>query len=71
LGCINGVLLSLPRRRFLGLRNLYHLALFPFHRQQALAAGDQRPRGVNKRLRIYLESPHFQYRISGMSWPCL
>ena len=40
------------------------------HRQQALVAGDQRPRGVYKLLRIHLGLPHFQFRISGMSAPC-
>jgi len=41
------------------------------HRQQAFVAGDQRPRGVYKLLRIHLGLLHFQFRISGMSWPCL
>ena len=41
------------------------------HRQQALVAGDQRPRGVYQLLRIHLGLLHFQFRISGMSWPCL
>ncbi len=40
------------------------------HRQQALVAGDQRPRGVYELLRIHLGLPHFQLRISGMSSPC-
>src|ERR1700674_395157 len=38
------------------------------HRQQALVAGHCRPRGVYKLLRIHLGLPHFQFRISGMSW---
>src|SRR5208283_2107963 len=41
------------------------------HRQQALVLGDQRLGGVYKLLSIHLELPHFQFRISGMSWPCL
>ena len=41
------------------------------HRQQALVASDQRLRGVYKLLRIHLDLPHFQFRISGKSWPCL
>jgi len=41
------------------------------HRQQALVAGDQRPRGVYKLLRIHLGLLHFQFRISGRSSPYL
>src|SRR5208283_4595914 len=41
------------------------------HCQQALVTGDQRPRGVDKRLRIHLGLLHFQLRISGRSSPCL
>ncbi len=39
-------------------------------RQEALVAGDQCPAGVYKLLRIHLELPHLQFRISGMSSPC-
>ena len=41
------------------------------HRQQALVAGDQRPRGVFKLLRIHWGLLHFQSWISGRSSPCL
>src|SRR5208337_3129760 len=41
------------------------------HCQQALVTSHQRPRGVYKLLRIHLELPHFQVRISGRSSPCL
>ena len=41
------------------------------HRQQALVAGDQRPRGVYERVFIHLGLLHFQFRISGMSSPYL
>ncbi len=39
--------------------------------QQALVAGGQRSRGVYKLLRLHLGLLHFQFRISGMSWPYL
>ena len=39
------------------------------HRQQALVIGDHRPRGVHKLLSLHLELLHFQFRISGKSWP--
>ena len=38
------------------------------HRQQTLVASDQRPRGVDKLLRIHFCD--FQLRFSGKSWPC-
>jgi hypothetical protein len=41
------------------------------HHQQALVASHQRPRGVYNLLRIHLGLPHFQFRISGRSSPCL
>src|SRR5579863_9904884 len=41
------------------------------HFQQAFVAGDQCPRGAYKLLRVHLGLLHFQFRISGMSWPYL
>jgi len=35
------------------------------HRQQALVAGDQRPRGVYQLLCIHFGLPHFQFRVIG------
>ena len=40
------------------------------HREQALVASDQRPRGACQLLYSHLGLPHFQSRISGMSTPC-
>jgi hypothetical protein len=44
-------------------------AIALIHHQQVF--GDQRPRAVYKRLRIHVGLAHFQFRISGRSWPCL
>lgn len=41
------------------------------NRQQAFVAGDQPPRGIDKRWRIHWPLFRFQFRISGMSSPCL
>ena len=35
-----------------------------------LSSADERPRGLDERLRIHLAAPHFQLRISGKSSPC-
>jgi hypothetical protein len=40
-------------------------------RPLALVASHQRPRGVYNLLRIHLGLPHFQFRISERSSPCL
>jgi hypothetical protein len=39
------------------------------YRQQALVAGNLRFRGLCKLSPIHMGSLHFQFRISGMSWP--
>ena len=62
--------------RLLGLRNprggeaLVAGGVALVHREQALAAGDQLARGLDELLRVHVEAPHFQFRISGRSSPC-
>src|SRR5271170_5236413 len=64
------------RRGLLGLQNsncgeaLVAGAIALVHREQALVVGDPHRRDVREHLRIHLESPHFQLRISGRSSPC-
>jgi hypothetical protein len=69
--------LSISTPGFLGRRNRQSRKSFVargiafIHRQQALVAGDQGPRGVYKLLRIHLGWFHFQLRTSGRSSPFL
>jgi hypothetical protein len=41
------------------------------HRQQTLVIADQCPGRADEVLRRHVGLPHFQFWISGRSWPCL
>ncbi len=41
------------------------------HGEKAFVTRNEGTSGFDKSLRIHLRSPHFQLRISGISWPCL